>query len=143
MRLRSHSPAVASLFLVVAGCDARLDSLGPGLSNRDRTPPTVVSTVPANLASQVGTTSPISITFSEAMLASSLSGTAVSFTPSIAGVLSYAGNTATFTPSAALASGTQYVGTITTAVEDLAGNNLVAPFTWTFTTGTAALRVAR
>jgi hypothetical protein len=44
------------------------------------------------------------------------------------------GSTATFTPSAPLAGATTYTATITTGVQDLAGNNLGADFVWTFST---------
>lgn len=44
--------------------------------------------------------------------------------------------TATFTPDAALTDKIEYTATITTDVEDLAGNNLVVAEIWTFTAGT-------
>jgi hypothetical protein len=139
MHVNSGPIVITALVLLVAACDGRLNSLGPATANRDRTAPTVVSTTPANLATQVGTTSPISITFSEPMQAASISTSAVTFTPNIAGTLSYAGATAIFAPTAPLAASTLYTGTITTAAEDIAGNNLAAAFTWSFTTGGASL----
>lgn len=45
---------------------------------------------------------------------------------------------AVFTPSGPLAAGTLYTATLTTAVHDLQGDALAAPFVWTFTTGAAA-----
>ena len=42
-------------------------------------------------------------------------------------------NTATFTPSAALAASTTYTATIS-GVKDTAGNTIAAPVTWSFTT---------
>ena len=45
------------------------------------------------------------------------------------------GNTATFTPSSALATSTLYTATITTGVADLSGNALASNYVWTFTTG--------
>ena len=125
-------PLVIAVFLL-ASCDARENGLGPGTSVFDRTAPTVVSTIPANGATQVGRTSPIAITFSEPMSAASMIASTFNFNPSIGGTWSYTGNTATFVPAAPLTAGVIYSGTVTTAAEDRSGNNLVAPFTWTFT----------
>jgi hypothetical protein len=71
------------------------------------------------------------------MTASTITASTFSLTPSIAGVVSYdaATFTATFTPSATLASGTTYTATITTGVKDLSGNPMTANKTWSFTTG--------
>ena len=129
----SRSIKGLALLLLATACDARENGLGPGTSNSDRTPPTVVSTVPVNAAGQVPRTSPITVTFSEPMATSSMIASTFSFNPTIAGTLSYSGNTATLTPSAPLAAGVVYSGTVTTAAEDAAGNNLAAPFTWSFT----------
>ncbi len=54
----------------------------------------------------------------------------------VSGTVAYNGstNTATFTPSAALASATAYTATITTGAADASGNGLTANFAWTFTT---------
>ena len=51
------------------------------------------------------------------------------------GTVSYAGVTATFTPSSNLATSIIYTATVTTGVKDLAGNPLAADYTWSFTTG--------
>ena len=54
------------------------------------------------------------------------------------GTVTYAGSTATFTPTANLAATTQYTATITNAAKDLSGNALAAgptPNPWSFTTG--------
>src|SRR5437879_5393068 len=53
----------------------------------------------------------------------------------VAGTVSYAGVTATFTPASALAPLTTFTATITTGARDLAGNALAANFSWGFTTG--------
>ena len=53
----------------------------------------------------------------------------------VTGTVAYSvGNPATFTPSAALASGTPYTATITTGAKDLPGNALTPNFPWTFVT---------
>jgi hypothetical protein len=121
------------LVFLLPSCDARENGLGPGTSVFDHTAPTVVTTVPANGATQVGRTSPITVTFSEPMAATSMIASTFVFSPSIGGTWSYTGNTATFVPAAPLSAGVIYSGTVTTAAEDRSGNNLVSPFTWTFT----------
>jgi hypothetical protein len=54
----------------------------------------------------------------------------------ISGTVSYdlGTNTATFLPSASLASSTQYTATIASAVSDVAGNAMGGDHTWSFTT---------
>jgi hypothetical protein len=128
-----------ALLTLAMACDARENGLGPGTSNPDRTPPTVVSTMPSNGATQVPRTGSISITFSETMATSSMIASTFVFSPSIGGTLSYTGNTATFVPSGALGAGQLYSVTVTTAAEDRVGNNLVSPFTWSFTTDPAPI----
>jgi hypothetical protein len=65
--------------------------------------------------------------------------TAAPGTTAVAGLVTYAGigNTATFTPIAALTTGTVYTATITTGAQDLTGNALASQYQWTFTVGTA------
>lgn len=99
--------------------------------------PSVVSTVPANGATNVSVNTPISATFSMPMSPSTLTSTTFTVTaPSgaVAGTVSYSGTTATFTPSAALAYSTTYTATITTGATDLGGTPLLGNYVWTFTT---------
>jgi ketosteroid isomerase-like protein len=101
-------------------------------------PPTVVSTVPVNGATAVAVNTPISATFSVAMNPTTLSGTTFKVTgpgaTAVAGAVTYAGNTATFTPTVILANGTLFTATITTGAQDTTGAPLAANFVWTFTT---------
>ena len=125
----------AALFLTVTACEDRNNPFGSGTNNSDRTAPTVVSTVPGSMATQVGLSGPITVTFSEQVAMSSMTASAFIFNPSVTGTLSYSGNTATFTPTTALTANTTYTITVSTAVEDRAGNNMASPYTWSFTTG--------
>jgi Bacterial Ig-like domain len=122
----------------VAGNFAGVD-VSFSFTTGDTTPPTVVSTSPANLATNVPTNAVISATFSEAMAPTTI--TASTFTvkvtatsAAVAGTvaLNLAGTVATFTPSAALASGTTYTATITTGAKDISGNALASTFIWAF-----------
>jgi hypothetical protein len=118
-------------------------------TNANTTPPTVVSTVPASAAVTVPTNTVVTATFSKAMDPTGVTTTGT-FTLAVAGAggaavpgtVQYAGTTATFTPTAALAATKQYTATITTAAKDLTGNALAANFVWSFTTGAAASTTA-
>ena len=107
------------------------------------TPPTVISTVPANDAAGVALNQGLSATFSDAMNGTTLSAATFTVTApggvAVAGTVGYTvtGSVATFTPTAAFAPLTTYVATITTGAEDLAGTALAANYVWTFTTGAA------
>ncbi|MDP2089566.1 MAG: Ig-like domain-containing protein [Flavobacteriaceae bacterium] len=102
--------------------------------------PAVVSTDPENLTTGVVLDKVISATFSEAMIASTITAastfTLKQGTTSIAGSVLYSGNTATFTPSSNLLAGTVYTATITADAKNLAGNSIVNDYVWTFTTST-------
>jgi len=107
----------------------------------DTTPPTVVSTDPANNATGVCINKAINATFSEAMDSGTIN--TATFTVAgpasapVTGTVSYdtTGNVATFTPASNLATNTPYTATITTGATDLAGNTLASDFVWMFTTG--------
>ena len=107
------------------------------------TPPTVISTVPANNAAGVALNQGLSATFSEAMNAATINaGTFTVTAPggvAVAGTVGYSvtGSVATFTPAASLSPLTTYVATITTGAQDLSGTALAANYVWTFTTGAA------
>jgi hypothetical protein len=120
------------LAALVAGCGG---SVTPKPAS-----PTVVSTVPANLAPAVAVNTTISSTFSGPMNAATITGTTFTVTgpgaTPVSGAVTYAGNTATFTPTAVLANGIIYTGTITTGVKGPAGVALAANYVWTFTTTT-------
>jgi len=111
-------------------------------SSSDVTRPTVVSTDPVNGATGVMLNKKVSVTFSEVMKSSSIINPATFVlkqgTTAVTGIITYAGVTAVFSPSAALASNTVYTATITTAAQDLAGNAMLNDYTWSFTTGVAS-----
>ena len=110
---------------------------GGGGTTPDTTPPTVSPTSPLNNATNVAINADITATFSESMMAGSI--TPATFTLSdgingVAGAVSYSGTTATFNPAADLAYATTYIATIITGVTDAAGNPLAASYTWSFKT---------
>ena len=103
----------------------------------DTTAPFVVSTNPADAATGVFLNASVNATFSEAMRANTLN--TASFTVAgVAGSVIYdtTSHIATFKPSADLAANTTYTARIETSAQDSAGNGMVVPKIWSFTTGT-------
>lgn len=105
-------------------------------------PPTVISTIPDNNATDVAVNQVVSATFSEQM--DPLTITDATFklfngTTPVTGLVTYSGSTASFTPSAELLSATEYTATITTGAMNLNGISLENDYVWVFTTLTVIL----
>jgi hypothetical protein len=107
----------------------------------DNTPPTVTSVSPANGATGVSTGTTVTATFSEAINASTVTGSTFQLRDAsnnlVGASVSTSGNQITLTPSSALAGSTVYTVTITggaSGVKDLAGNALASNYSWSFTT---------
>jgi hypothetical protein len=103
--------------------------------------PEVISTIPANLATGVPLGQIITANFNEAMNPVTITATGTvtikQGTTPVPGTVTYAGITATFTPSSPLAPNTAYTGRVTTKAKDPRGNALQEDYVWTFTTGLA------
>src|SRR6202162_4203540 len=111
-------------------------------SGVDSTRPTVFSTTPAVGATNVALNTNITATFSKAMDPQSITTTTFTLTHGTTvdtGVVSSTSTVATLNPNSNLIASTQYTATITTGVEDLAGNAMAATYSWSFTTGTTIL----
>jgi hypothetical protein len=106
----------------------------------DLIPPTITGRSPASGATGILVTTPIVVTFSEAMDAGTANAITVKRTsdnaPVAGTVAPSAGNTVfTFSPSADLADGTQYTVTVAGATaKDTSNNALGADDIWSFTT---------
>jgi large repetitive protein len=112
----------------------------------DTTPPTVSANTPASGASNVASASAVTVTFSEAMDASSINSGSFDLRNTssgavVAAAVAYNSSTrvATLTPTTALASGTNYTatvrgGTTDPRVKDAAGNALANSLIWSFAT---------
>lgn len=132
----------------VAGCSGGSDPILGG-NAVGAAAPTVSSTVPANLATGVQINRRITATFSEPTMNTAtittasfkVTGPAPGVT-AVPGTVTYAGSTAVFTPTAALAANSLYTATITTVVKNQAGIAMAADRVWSFTTGAAADTVA-
>ena len=103
----------------------------------DTTAPTVSGTNPLSGATEVTTSSALTVTFSEPIHAPTITASTFVITPAASGTFSATGTTAMFTPSSLLTPSTLYTVTLNSGIKDLAGNALLAPFSWTFTTGAA------
>ena len=122
----------------IAGC-GREQAPGPAT-------PLVVSTSPANGATNVLVAATVSATFSGAMAPATINGTTFTVTGpgtiAVAGTVTYAGGTATFTPTTDLSANTLFTATITTGATDVTGGPLASNYVWNFMTGTAPLVIA-
>lgn len=106
----------------------------------DTTPPTVISTSPANNETGVPVTSIINITFSESIDPSTFNTDTFSLRnngSNVEGEISFNGAVVTFRPLTNLTYNTAYTTTITTGIKDLAGNAMAENYIWAFVTGAA------
>jgi hypothetical protein len=109
----------------------------------DTTPPTVASTSPTAGANDVGIGTLVTVTFSEAMDAATISASTFELRDTggtlVAAAVTYdaATNTATLAPDSTLANTTTYTATVkggANGVKDAAGNPLADDKIWSFTT---------
>jgi len=100
----------------------------------DKVPPVLAGNDPVNGATGVAVTKVITATFNEAMKASTLNGATVSVDHGVTFTLTPAGSAVTIKPSERLACNTTYQVAIGPGATDLAGNALVQPAAFSFTT---------
>jgi hypothetical protein len=122
------------LVIIITGCNNRIGITSPPITAT----PTVISTNPINLSSDVALNNIITATFSETM--DSLTITTATFTlmqgsSFTSGTVLYNGITAVFSPLSSLAPNTSYIATITTGAKNHSGNSLDQNYVWNFTTG--------
>ena len=100
--------------------------------------PTVLSTSPADDASDVARSTTISVTFSEDIAPASVTTTTLQVAPvqgtNITGTLAVNGAVVIFTPDAPLLFDTTYNVVLTTGITDVDGTPLAGGFTWSFRT---------
>jgi len=146
-RLTWSAAFVLTAFL--AGCGGGDDGGGGGVGGGQQAP-TVVSTTPADAATNVCVNQAPNATFSQAMNPASISATSFTLTdPAGAPVpgavaMDSANKVATFTPSADLLPTTTYKATINggaSGATNSSGQALAANKTWTFTTDDGTCKV--
>jgi hypothetical protein len=116
------------LLLASMACGQQLVEFGNSV-------PTVTSTDPINVATNIGVSRTVNATFSEQMDAATVTSTSfivMQGATAVAGAVTYAGMTATFTPASDLA-------TINTGAKSMASAaSLAANYVWSFTTAGVA-----
>ena len=129
--------AIASLVILLLCLTTACGREGPA-GPPDVTPPTVILTSPINGAQNVAINSSITITFSEAMDASTINEQTITLsagTGTISGSVTYSDTTAVYKPASSLNPGTIYTVTVDGGVKDVAGNAMVTPYGFIFITG--------
>ncbi|MDT8446621.1 MAG: Ig-like domain-containing protein [bacterium] len=110
-------------------------------TTEDTTAPSVSLTIPITGSTSVAINTAVSASFDAPIDPTTI--TAANFnlkagTTLVSGTLSYTGSSALIKPSSNLAANTSYTATITTGVQDSAGNALAADYAWSFITGATA-----
>ncbi|GEM_PF-646523 len=105
-------------------------STGPS----DNIPPDIITVIPADNAIDIPLDASIIVVFTEPIDSTTIGGSSFSVSPAIAGDFQFNGDTVIFAPISDFENGTEYTVTVTTAIEDPAGNSLVSGYSWTFTT---------
>jgi Fibronectin type III domain. len=140
------NPALLTATVTTGVKDLAGNKLGADFSwtftTRDDSPPSVISTSPADGATSVAPASAITATFSEAMDPTTITNSTITLKATssglgVNGTVSYNTSThiATFLPNAPLSQTTGYTLTIAGSVKDLAGNQMGTAFSMSFTTG--------
>jgi len=117
--------------VLIAGCKSQNNDPNPNA-------PKVSATSPADNATGIARNNLVTVSFSTAMNPATVNASTFMIkqgATAVAGTVSYAGTTATFTPDIILSAGLVYSATITTGIKDLAGNALSSNTVWNFTTG--------
>ncbi|MDA3879345.1 MAG: Ig-like domain-containing protein, partial [Prolixibacteraceae bacterium] len=99
--------------------------------------PEVISSDPADEATNVVTSKIITATFNEEMLPATINNQTFSVkqgTVPVSGIVTYADKIATFSPSEPLEGNKMYSGNITKKVKDPAGNYPLENYSWSFST---------
>ncbi len=136
------TPALAYGTSYTATISAALSTSGTAMASpvswsfaTDPAAPKVTSESPTSGATGVAVTSPVSVTFNEAVQQSTIGFTLKNGSATVATNFSYNSTThvATWTPTSALSNSTNYTASVTGAL-DTAGDPMAAPVTWSFTT---------
>lgn len=101
------------------------------------TAPLVIATDPLSNANGVALNKVIAATFNMPMDASTITTTTFTLkigTLPVSGIVTYSGATAYFTPTVNLATNTNYIATITTVAQNVAGISLANNYVWNFST---------
>ena len=111
-------------------------ALGSFVAPFGKTVPTVISTIPADAATDVSLGTTIQAAFSDIMDAATINDSTFLMSGGITGTVTYnsISKIATFKPLKDLSKKTTYTITLTTGIRNAMGNALASNFTWSFTT---------
>ncbi|MCP4276039.1 MAG: Ig-like domain-containing protein, partial [Gammaproteobacteria bacterium] len=137
--------AIVTILNKTDKAEIALSSFSDGLTSAatsavDKTAPTIINVIPAGGVTGASRTDPITVTFSEDILATSVDATTFTLSnssgSSISGTVSFDGSTnaAIFTPASTLDALSTYTTTLSTGITDLSGNALASSYSWSFTT---------
>jgi Ice-binding-like/Bacterial Ig-like domain len=144
MKSRPGASFTRAVLLVLSlgafACDSSSFDLLPDGGVINPTPPTVASTSPANVATDIPLNGSVSATFSLAMDPATLTTTTFTLTTGtvpqqLQGTVIYANSVATFWPAAHLVSNTVYTATVSTGAKSASDVAMSAVYAWTFTSG--------
>ncbi len=144
IRLFSIFRFVMSTSIVVCVLSCQDESTNPQpVDNVDNSRPTIISISPSNGAANVSINVNISVNFSEAIDNSTLHSGTFFFDNNISGNINIASDNknATFDPITDLDYSTTYTVTITSGVQDLAGNSMKSDYSWQFITQDAPVPI--
>jgi len=123
---------------IVAVAGAPADTIVVDVLPADSTGPDIVSTTPPSGATDAPFNTVVTARFDEPLEASTVTSASFLLTDAtgtrVPATVSYLNQTASLTPDSPLAPATTFEATVTDAIEDPAGNALVRPTTWSFTT---------
>ena len=112
----------------------------------DTAAPTVNPGTPTAAETNVDWNTTVTAVFNEPMNGATINASTFTLEDNIgtpvAGVVSYSGVTATFTPAAQLDQNITYTATVTTGAQDTAGNPLASDMSWSFTTAVIYIQVS-
>ena len=132
---------IIAFYFGIRGTESAVEKAAATISGRlDKMPPNVRGTTPSN--GDVPLDSLVQAAFSEPINSSTINESTFTVKRSkddrtISGkfTLSPDGKTASFDPDENFSPSTKYTVTVTTGLRDLAGNALIAPVSWSFSTG--------
>ncbi|WP_310560483.1 Ig-like domain-containing protein [Flavobacterium sp.] len=140
MKTKKILSTFAILFIaLISGCDK------DDYNEVEFVCPVVSSTIPVNGSFGVPLNQVVSVIFNEEIDPSTINSSSIIISAAgvaVPGTVTYAGTTATFTPTSRLTTNTLYTGIVKTAVKDVDGNALQTDYVWTFTTGLNPLVVS-
>ncbi|MFH1891972.1 MAG: Ig-like domain-containing protein [Candidatus Zixiibacteriota bacterium] len=124
-----------TIILLILACSKKKEPVSPPTDN---TPPEVLSTYPENGQTAVSVADSLVVVLSEPIVCSSIGTSVIYLNPTAVGISICSQDTIVFTPSEELRHNTTYTATVSSTIQDEAGNRPSEEYQWTFTTGHAS-----